>query len=198
MKQIAKEIIDQIVEELYSQKIFSNLTRPLYVEKLLARLLKGDWRHVGGDWSGWESGEFQDAPTHRGQTVGSQADVEQRSHAKAESQRSPSSTSRSAPDTTPTAAQNGSRRKAGRPTCISSLGIPASTHWTPSTTLTWSSGNSIYCQRRAYRPGQKSIALTSLIKLNPVCASYIDIADKVEGLVSQLQPLKWTLTSPAD
>ena len=33
MKQIAKAIIDQIVEELYSQRIFTNLTRPLYVEK---------------------------------------------------------------------------------------------------------------------------------------------------------------------
>jgi hypothetical protein len=47
-------------------------------------------------------------------------------------------------------------------------------------------------------PGQKSIALTSLKKLDPVAASYLDIAENVEALVPQMQPQKWTLTSPAD
>lgn len=54
MKQIAREIIDDIVRELYQTGVLSNLTRPLYIEKLLVRLLGNEWRHVGGDWSGWD------------------------------------------------------------------------------------------------------------------------------------------------
>ena len=54
MKPIAREIVDEIVQELFGKKILSNLTRPLYIERLLARILKGTWKCVGGDWWGWE------------------------------------------------------------------------------------------------------------------------------------------------
>lgn len=43
---------------------------------------------------------------------------------------------------------------------------------------------------RSLPPGQKSLGLTSLKKLNPVAASFIDIADKVEALLPELKPLK--------
>lgn len=49
MKAIAQEIIKEIVDELYGKSVLSNLTRPLYVEKLLVRLLGADWQYVGGD-----------------------------------------------------------------------------------------------------------------------------------------------------
>lgn len=54
MKQLANDIIKEIVKELYKQRVLSNLLRPLYVERLLARLLAGNWKCVGGDWSGWD------------------------------------------------------------------------------------------------------------------------------------------------
>src|SRR5262245_39034385 len=54
MNPVTQEIIQELVDELYGRSVMSNLTRPIFIEKLLLRLLKGNWQHVGGDWSWWD------------------------------------------------------------------------------------------------------------------------------------------------
>jgi len=44
----------EIMTELYDQRIMSNLARPEYVERMVARLLGDDWVHKGANWSGWD------------------------------------------------------------------------------------------------------------------------------------------------
>ncbi len=51
---IAAEIISQIASELYDQPIMSNLARPPYVERMVARVLGDNWQHVGSGWNGWD------------------------------------------------------------------------------------------------------------------------------------------------
>lgn len=51
---ISAEIISQIASELYDQPIMSNLARPPYVERMVARVLGCDWQHVGSGWNGWD------------------------------------------------------------------------------------------------------------------------------------------------
>jgi hypothetical protein len=197
VKQIAKEIIDQIVEELYSQRILSNLTRPLYVEKLVARLLKGDWRHVGSDWSGWD---LENSKTHI------RIEVKQ----SAARQTWTDGPTRSGKPTKPIfdIAERTGYFANGGSEWVETKGRPADLYifaWHPgfepldavdhTDPEQW---DFYLVPEQRLPPGQKSIGLASLKKLNPVAASYVDIAEKVEGLVPQLQPLKWTLTSPAD
>ncbi len=51
---IAADIISQIASEIYDRPIMSNLARPPYVERMVARVLGGGWQHVGSDWNGWD------------------------------------------------------------------------------------------------------------------------------------------------
>lgn len=94
MKPLAQDIVREIVSELYEQKVLSNRMRPLYVERLLARLLGGNWKCVGGDWSGWDLEDagglrieikqsaarqtWTDGPTRKGNATKPIFDIEER------------------------------------------------------------------------------------------------------------------------
>ena len=51
---LVRGIIADLTRELFGRPVMSNLTRPAYVERLVARALQPGWRHVGGDWAGWD------------------------------------------------------------------------------------------------------------------------------------------------
>jgi hypothetical protein len=53
-EQLSEKVSEEIAAELFGAKILSNLTRPIFVERMLRHLLVGDWKHVGGDWAGWD------------------------------------------------------------------------------------------------------------------------------------------------
>ena len=54
MEDLHRKIIDAIVSDEFDQRIMSNLTRPLYVERMVAFLLGDEWKYVGANWSGWD------------------------------------------------------------------------------------------------------------------------------------------------
>lgn len=189
MKPIAKEIIKELVEELYGQRIMSNLTRPLFLEKLLTKLLKGEWRHVGGDWSGWDlehtkSGArielkqsaarqtWTDGPARVGKPTKPVFDIEER---------------------TGYFADGGSRwiKTPGRPADIYIFAwhprfLPKDEvdHTDPEQ---WE----FYILPELRLPkGQKTLGLNTLKSLEPIFATHSDIGEKVEALASTLSPLK--------
>ena len=196
MKPIAKEILDELVIELYGQPIMSNLTRPIYVERLLARLLKGDWRFVGGDWSGWDLENtstlarielkqsaarqtWTDGPTRIGKPTKPIFDIEER---------------------TGHFGDNGS-------TWIKTPGRPADLY-----VFAWHPGFDpkdavdhrdpeqweFYLLPETRLPkGQKTLAPNSLMNLKPVKATQADIAQKVEALLADL-PRKAANGQPPD
>jgi hypothetical protein len=47
-------ITRQLAFDLFDQRVMSNLTRPLYVERLVTHLLGPHWKFVGGEWAGWD------------------------------------------------------------------------------------------------------------------------------------------------
>jgi hypothetical protein len=51
---LAASILRQLASDLFDQAVMSNLTRPLYVERLVTHLLGQRWRFVGGEWGGWD------------------------------------------------------------------------------------------------------------------------------------------------
>jgi hypothetical protein len=52
--ELIRGIIAELAHEFFDRPVMSNLTRPAYVERLIARALSPGWRHVGGDWAGWD------------------------------------------------------------------------------------------------------------------------------------------------
>jgi hypothetical protein len=194
MKPIAKEIIGELVDELYAQRVMSNLTRPLYVERLLARLLNGRWQCVGSDWSGWDLENpdtklrievkqsaarqtWTDGPTRVSKATKPIFDIEERTGYFAD----------------------------GGASWVNNPGRPADLYifaWHP---LYEPKGDvdhtdpeqwEFYLVRERDLPtGQKTIALSSLEKLRHVRARHDDIGGKVESLVPDLQPLKATRAS---
>jgi hypothetical protein len=191
LKPIAKETIAEMVAELYGQPIMSNLTRPLYLEKLLARLLKGEWRHVGGDWSGWDLENFAsrarielkqsaarqtwtDSPTRVGKPTKPIFDIQER---------------------TGYFGNGGS-------TWINTPGRPADLYvfaWHPVFDPKEAVDHrdpdqwEFYLVPETQLPkGQKTIGLNSLMNLEsaPVRATASDIAEKTEALLAAIKPLK--------
>ena len=51
---LVDSIIAELATDLFDRPVMSNLVRPLYVERLVARALGAPWKHVGGDWAGWD------------------------------------------------------------------------------------------------------------------------------------------------
>jgi hypothetical protein len=51
---IAASIVQRLASDLFDQPVMSNLTRPLYVERLVTHLLGPRWCFVGGEWGGWD------------------------------------------------------------------------------------------------------------------------------------------------
>jgi hypothetical protein len=189
MKLIAQEIIKELVDELYGQPIMSNLTRPIFVERLLVRLLKGDWRYVGGDWTGWDLENtsslarielkqsaarqtWTDGPTRMGKPTKPIFDIEERAGYFAD----------------------------GGSAWVNTPGRPADLYvfaWHPrfdpkdavdhSDPEQWE----FYLLPENHLPkGQKTIGLNSLKKLDPVSATHSDIGAKVDALLATLAPLK--------
>ncbi len=54
MNELRKAILDRIVDELYDQPIMSNLSRPHYVERMIASQLAPEWCLVSQNWAGWD------------------------------------------------------------------------------------------------------------------------------------------------
>lgn len=192
MKPIAREIVAEIVHELYGNKILSNLTRPLYVERLLVRLLKGRWQYVGGDWSGWDLEEttsnlrievkqsaarqtWTDGPFRVGKPTKPIFDIRERTGYY----------------------ENGGSR------WVDGLGRPADLY-----IFAWHPGFApkeyvdhtdpeqwefYLLPERRLPTKQRTIGLNGLKKLNPIYAQHDSVADAVQALGSNLQPLKWSL-----
>lgn len=47
-------VVAELARDLFDRPVMSNLARPLYVERLVARALLLAWRYVGSDWAGWD------------------------------------------------------------------------------------------------------------------------------------------------
>lgn len=54
MTDLSASIVQQLASDLFDQPVMSNLTRPLYVERLVTHLLGPRWTFVGGEWTGWD------------------------------------------------------------------------------------------------------------------------------------------------
>jgi hypothetical protein len=54
MTSLHDQIIEWLVSEFYDQPIMSNLTRPHYVERMIALGLANGWKLVSANWSGWD------------------------------------------------------------------------------------------------------------------------------------------------
>lgn len=194
MKPIAQEIIREIVDELYGKPILSNLTRPLYVERLLVRLLGSDWQYVGGDWSGWD---LENTQSHLRVEV-KQSAARQTWTDEASGTRKSTKPIFDIRERTGYYADNGSRwvASAGRPADLYVFAwhpkfVPAEEvdHTDPEQ---W---EFYLLPERLLPSGQKTIALGSLLKLQPASASSQNIASIVEDLTTDLLPLKWSQTT---
>lgn len=51
---LVRGIIADLARELFDQPVMSNLARPAYVERLVARALHPAWRYVGSNWTSWD------------------------------------------------------------------------------------------------------------------------------------------------
>jgi hypothetical protein len=187
MKPIAKIIISGIVNELYNKSIMSNLTRPIYVERLLQHLLGAHWRYAGADWAGWDLENlvsrarvevkqsaarqiWSDALTREGKETKPIFDIRERSGYYIGTQWV----------ATP-----------GRPADIYIFAwhplfdpIGAVDHRDPEQ---WEFH---LLAERSLPKVQKTISLNSLKKLGAVCARSTDLSGKLEALLLELQPLK--------
>lgn len=54
VKELKERIFASIVDELYDQAVMDNLSRPDYVERMVAALLGDDWRIASGNWGAWD------------------------------------------------------------------------------------------------------------------------------------------------
>ncbi|MDO9384272.1 MAG: hypothetical protein Q7T86_15575 [Hyphomicrobiaceae bacterium] len=190
MKPIAKRIIADIVDELYGKSIMSNLIRPIYIERLLRRLLDGHWRYVGADWAGWDLENsvsrvrvevkqsaarqtWSDGLTREGKETKPIFDIKERSGYYSD----------------------------GGAQWVATPGRPADIYifaWHP---LFHPIGDVDHTDpeqwefhllaERLLPKAQKTISLSALKKLGAVCARSTDLSDKLEALLPELQPLKW-------
>jgi hypothetical protein len=51
---LVASIVQQLASDLFNKPVMSNLTRPLYVERLVTHLLGPRWTFVGGEWTDWD------------------------------------------------------------------------------------------------------------------------------------------------
>lgn len=192
MKSIAESVVDDLVQELYGQRVLSNLMRPPYVERLLARLLGESWRCVGGDWSGWDLQDsdsglraevkqsaarqtWSDGPTRQGKPTKPIFDIEERT---------------------------GYYTKGGS-TWIAAPGRPADLYifaWHPGFAPKEAVDHKdpeqweFYLVAEPVLPkGQKTIGLSSLLKLPHQAVRHDTIAREVMALLPSLAPLKGSL-----
>ena len=191
MKDIAKEIIEEIVAELYGKKVLSNLSRPLYVEKLLVRLLGPDWQYVGGDWSGWD---LENSQSHL------RLEVKQ-SAARQTWTDGPSRIGKPTKPIFDIRDRNGYFADGGS-RWIASAGRPADLyvfawhpHFIPKEAVDHTDPEQweFYLLPERHLPtGQKTISLSSLLKLDPVSATSQNFAATVQHMSADLRPLKWS------
>jgi hypothetical protein len=194
MKPIAKAIIDEIVEELYGKPILSNLARPLYVEKLLVRLLGPDWKYVGGDWSGWDL-------EHKTSRLRLEVKQSAARQSWADGQSGIGKPSKPIFDIRArTGYYVGSKR-------INSKGRPADLYvfaWHPvfepaqAVDHTDPEQWEFYLLTERDLPSRKTISLSSLLKLKHVVATSQTLAAEIERLAANLSPLKWSQVPPVD
>lgn len=191
MKPIAKEIIEEIVDELYGKNILSNLTRPLYVEKLLVRLLGANWHHVGGDWSGWD---LENAESHLRLEVKQSAARQTWTDGPSRIGK-PTKPIFDIRDRTGYFSDGGSRwiESAGRPADLYVFAWHP--HFVPAELVDHTDPEQwefYLLPERLLPSGQKTISLSSLLKLHPVAATSQNLARTVEQLSADLLPLKWS------
>jgi hypothetical protein len=197
VKPIAQEIIKELVDELYGRPLMSNLTRPIFLEKLLTRLLKGAWRHVGGDWSGWDL-----------ENLTSRARIElKQSAARQTWTDGPTRLGKPTKPVFDIAERTGYFGDGGS-AWINTPGRPADLY-----VFAWHPGFipkeevdhrdpeqwEFYLLPEARLPkGQKTIGLNTLKKLDPVFATHDDIANKVVALLASEVTLKASIIQKAD
>ena len=185
MKPLAKEIVEEIVTELYRQRVLSNLMRPLYVEHLLARLLAGQCRCVGADWSGWD---LEDADS------GMRIEVKQSAARQTWSREKPAKPIFDIAERTGYYA-NGTtwitvpRRPADMYKFAWHPGFDPDAAVDHTDPQQWD----FYLVRERDLPtGQKSIGLANILKLPHLAARYDTVGAKVDAMRPQLAPLKAT------
>lgn len=195
MKPIAQEIITEIVGELYDKPVMNNLTRPIFVERLLARLLHGQWLCVGSDWGGWDL-----------ENSNSKARVEVKQSAARQSwSDGPKSKGQPTKPIFDIAERTGYYTNGGSE-WVTCAGRPADLY-----IFAWHPGYDpkdavdhrdpeqwkfYVVAERDLPTGQKSIGLAGIRSLRPPELSWDQVGDEVERLLSSLSPLKGARVPP--
>jgi hypothetical protein len=186
---LARRIVHGLVEDLYRKKVWSNLTRPAYVERLVAQLLGDGWQCVGTDWSGWDIEHattkcrievkqsaarqpWTDGPGRTGNPTKPVFDIKER---------------------TGYYAHGGAAwtEYSGRPADLYVFAwhdvfepVESVDHTDP---RQWE----FYLVPEHCLPkGRKTISLSSVKKLDPTCASCHDLGSKLQALMPSITPLK--------